>query len=78
MKSGKSGEDDGICAEHFHYASFNLLERLTKLLNSMLTHSYVPRQFRYSHMIPIAKDPNGNLVDISDYRGITIFSMTWH
>ena len=38
----------------------------------MLSHSCVPNQFRLGHMIPIVKDKQGNLGDVSNYRGITI------
>ena len=72
LKNGKCGDDDGINAEHFHNAPHNFLRRLTRLLNEMLRHSFVPRQFRFGTMIPIIKDQSGNHGDISNYRGITI------
>ena len=72
LKAGKSSDEDGVSAEHFHHAPFNLLERLTKLFNRMLLHSFVPTQFRLGFMIPIVKDNQGNIGDVSNYRGITI------
>ena len=75
LKDGKCDDDDGLHAEHFKYASYNLLTRLTSLLNFMLYHSYVPNQFRFGHMIPIVKDGQGSLSDVSNYRGITISPM---
>ena len=76
LKNGKCADDDGIHAEHFKHAPLNLLKRLSKLLNSMLKHSFVPQEFRYGFVIPIAKDTNGNLGDVSNYRGITISPIT--
>ena len=72
MENGKCGDEDGINAEHFHYAPLSLLKRLTRFINLMLSHSFVPSQFRRGYMIPIVKDSQGSLSDVSNYRGITI------
>ena len=72
LKNGKCADGDGIHAEHFQHAPFNFLLRISKLLNAMLNHAFVPKQFRFGHMIPIVKDAQGNLGDTSNYRGITI------
>ena len=42
------------------------------LFNVMLKHAFVPKQFRFGHMVPIIKDQQGNQADRSNYRGITI------
>ena len=72
LKSGKSSDDDEISAEHFLYAPYNVFRILHELFNEMLSHSFVPRQFRSGTIIPIVKDRHGNLGDINNYRGITI------
>ena len=72
MKGGKSSDEDGISSEHLHYAPLSLLIRITFLLNQMLKHSFVPRQFRSGFMIPIVKDQQGDRSDPNNYRGITI------
>ena len=72
MKCGKSADDDGIQAEHILNAPLVLLTRLSSLFDRMLTHSFVPWQFRYGSIIPIIKDRNGKNSDSSNYRGITI------
>ena len=72
MKSGKSADDDDIQAEHLLHAPSNLLIRITALFNSMLSHAFVPQQFRYGTIIPIVKDTQGNNADSGNYRGITI------
>ena len=41
----------------------------------MLADSFVPKQFRFGTIIPIIKDRNGNVSDVSNYRGITISPM---
>ena len=72
MKSGKSADENGLSAEHFHHAPLNLLTRLTGLFNGMMRHSFVPKDFRFGFMIPIIKDNQGSHSDVSNYRGITI------
>ena len=72
MKAGKSSDDDGIQAEHFRNAPLILLTRFTSLFNSMLSHAFVPNQFRYGTIIPIIKDRQGRNSDAGNYRGITI------
>ena len=66
MKKGKSADEDEITAEHLHHSSLNILIRLTNLFNSMLYHSFVPRQFQTGFMVPVVKDNHGNLADINN------------
>ena len=75
MKQGKSPDDDGLYAEHFQNAPLILLIRLTSLFNFMLSHAFVPTQFRFGTIIPIIKDRQGNASDVGNYRGITISPM---
>ena len=75
MKKGKSCDDDGLLAEHFLNAPFTMFQRIQGLMNSMLLHSFVPRQFRFGTIVPIVKDQQGNLGDTDNYRGITM--STW-
>ena len=72
LKSDKCGDEEGLNAEHLQYAPLNLLMRITTLFNDMMSHSFVPKQFRLGFMVPIVKDNQGNLSDVSNYRGITI------
>ena len=72
MKGGKCADSDGISAEHFVNAPLNVLIRLTNLLNAMLKHAFVPKQFLLGDMTPILKDHLGNHADTDNYRGITI------
>ena len=72
MKKGKSCDDDGLFAEHFFNAPFSMFQRIQVLMNSMLLHSFVPRQFRFGTIVPIVKDHQGNMGDTDNYRGITM------
>lgn len=72
MKPGKCADEEKISAEHFLNGPFNLFVRLKILFTSMLSHSFVPKQFRFGFMIPIIKDHQGNHGDVGNYRGITI------
>ena len=75
LKSGKCPDDDGLHAEHFLNAPLILLIKLTSLFNYMLSHAFVPYQFRFGSIIPIIKDKQGNKSDVGNYRGITISPM---
>ena len=72
LKNGKSADEDEISAEHFLNAPYAVYEQLTFLFNAMLAHSFVPEQFKRGTIIPIVKDHQGDLGDVSNYRGITI------
>ena len=72
LKGGKCADEDGLNAEHLQFAPASLILRLTSLFKLMLKHSFVPQQFKLGYMIPIVKDNQGNLGDVSNYRGITI------
>ena len=72
MKSNKSADDDNISAEHLQNALLSVLTRVASLFNTMLNHSFVPKQFRLGFMVPTIKDQSGNHSDSSNYREITI------
>ena len=72
MQTGKCADDDGLTAEHFHNAPLSVLQRLTSLFNYMMSHAFVPKQFRSGFMIPIIKDNQGSHSDVGNYREITI------
>ena len=72
LKGGKSPDDDGISAEHFLYAPYSIFQRLQRLFDAMLAHSFVPCQFTHGSILPLVKDNHGNRSDVNNYRGITI------
>ena len=47
LNDGKSSDDDHLSAEHFKHAPLVLLIKLTALFNVMMTHGFVPNQFRF-------------------------------
>ena len=72
LKKGKSADEASISAEHFFNAPLPLFDRLQCLLNKMLLHGCVPRQFQHGTIVPIVKDRHGDKGDLNNYRGITI------
>ena len=72
MEDGKCADENELYAEHFHHAPLNVLVKLTHVFNRMMSHSFVPNQFKLGFMIPIVKDSQGNHSEVSNYRGITI------
>ena len=72
LKKGKTCDDNQIHAEHFVNAPLTLYDRLQLLFNSMLSHAFVPSQFRLGTIIPLVKDRHGDAGNLNNYRGITI------
>ena len=72
LKNGKSADDDGVSAEHLKIGPLILFIKLSSIFNAMLSHGFVPRQFRFGTIIPLIKDKNGDAGDVNNYRGITI------
>lgn len=72
LKSGKSAGLDNLTSEHFKYASDKLYVLLCLVINSMLTHGFLPSKFMDTLLIPIVKDKKGNITDGDNYRPIAI------
>ena len=71
IKAGKSTAGS-LRPEHFLLGSGDLLRHLHILFNGMLQHSYVPLEFLSGTITPIVKDSQGDVSDVSNYRGITL------
>ena len=41
----------------------------------MLRHSFVPKEFKESVVVPIIKDKNKDIANMDNYRGITVASV---
>ena len=67
MKKGKSADEDGISAEHFFNAPLSLFDRLQNLVNIMLRHSFVPKQFCLGFLHFVGEHQNSNLVEIQSH-----------
>ena len=61
-----------IRPEHFIHGCPSLMRHFHILFNSMIQHGFVPTDFLRGHISPIIKDSNGDVSDVSNYRGITL------
>ena len=75
LKLGKASGLDTLSAEHFRYASNRISVLLSLCFNAMLIHSYVPKAFSDTVLVPIIKNKKGDITDIDNYRPIAITSV---
>ena len=61
-----------IRPEHFIHGCPSLMRHFQILFNSMIQHGFVPTDFLGGKISPIVKDSNGDVSDVSNYRGITL------
>jgi len=45
---------------------------LQTLFKFILCHRFVPNSFRIGVTIPLVKDKTGNIIDVNNYRGVTL------
>jgi len=73
LSKNKTPSSDGLSPEHLIYAHPCATIVITRLLNLMMTHEYVPYDFRVSITVPIPKDPKVMVHNKSaNFRGISI------
>ena len=71
IKPGKSSS--GTCKpEHILFGSPVLICHLQLLFNGLIQHGYAPTDFLKGSITPIVKNPQGDISDPSNYRGITL------
>ena len=71
IKMGKSSS--GMCKpEHVLFGSPLLICHFHLLFNGLIQHGYVPTDFLKGTITPIVKNPQGDVSDPSNYRGITL------
>ena len=71
IKLGKSSS--GTCKpEHIFHGSPTLICHFHLLFNGLIQHGYVLTDFLKGTITPIVKNPQGDLSDPSNYRGITL------
>ena len=63
---------DCISAEHLLYADESLRFFLSQLFNMCIVHGYVPNSCLNTTIVPICKNKNGNMSDISNYRPVAV------
>jgi len=73
ISKNKTPSSDGLSAKHLINAHPCTTIVITRLLNLVMTHEYVPYDFRVSITIPIPKDPKEMVHNKSgNFRGISI------
>jgi len=58
--------------ESLIYGGTRLSVHLSLLFSFCIHHCYMPRSFIKSVVIPLAKNKNGDLTDVNNYRAIAI------
>ena len=58
--------------EHFKNASYRLNVVLSVVLQAMLKHGFLPKQFTLTMIVPILKSKNGDITSKSNYRPIAL------
>ncbi len=75
MKKGKAAGIDGIQNEHWIYATENIVEGLTKMLDKIWKGEGLPEEWRVGLISPLHK--KGNREKVENYRGITLLNTTY-
>ena len=63
---------DGISAEHFCYCDSSIKEYICDLFNMCLYHGVIPKSCTDTLVVPIIKNKNKNVYDVSNYRPIAL------
>ena len=71
LKSGKAS-GSSITAKHILHGSPQLSVHLHLLFNAMIQHGHVPYDFLKGTISPIAKDSEGDMSSLDNYRPITL------
>jgi len=71
----KSDGAGGLFADFIINADDECLGLIALLLNAIVSHGSLPRNFLYSTIMPIPKGRNANLCDSSNYCGIALSSI---
>ena len=75
LKLEKSCGKDCISAEHLKYSHMKLLDILSCLFTSMLSHGYLPKQMLVSVIVPVVKNKNSSLSSKNNYRPVALSSV---
>ena len=72
LKRQKADSIDDIVSEHIFYAGHQLSMHLCMLINALLAHSFVSRDFCKNIIVPLLKSKHGNATQPDRHRGITL------
>lgn len=75
LKSGKHDGYRGHYSDHITNGTNRLFVYLSLLLDSMLSHSFVPHDILLSTLVPIPKNRHKSLQSSDDYRAIALSSI---
>ena len=70
----KASGFDGVSSEHIKYAGESLVRILAVLYNLIIGLEYIPLNFRRGIQVPLYKGKNQCILDMNNYRGITLLS----
>ena len=72
LKSGRAAGTDRISAEHIKHSGPRMLIIIALFLSVLLVHGTMPNKLLQTILVPIVKDKNGDISDISNYRLIAV------
>lgn len=75
LKSGKRDGNLALTSDYFIQGTDCLIEHISTLLSSMVTHGFSPDGFSLSSIVSIPKNKRKSLSDPENYRGIALGSV---
>lgn len=72
MKRGKSPGYDGLSIEHLQNAGVHVYRVLSLLYTFCMRHCYLPSSMTKTVVVPIVKNPTGDITDKVNYRPISL------
>ena len=74
LNSGKTPGYDEVSKEHLKHAGLPMCKVLVTLYNSIQQTEYIPINFRRGVQVPLYKGKNASILDVNNYRGITLLT----
>ena len=74
LKLKKACGYDNVSAEHIRHAGPCLVYILTMVFNLIVSSEYIPVNFRRGLQVPLYKGKNTCILDMNNYRGITLLT----
>lgn len=71
MKTGKSADSNGICAEHFKYGADEIVPVIVNIINKIFKDLDIPEKLKSGVVTPVLK-PKKDKRYPENYRGITV------
>ena len=72
IKQGKSCGSDGLSGEHFKYADKSIAVLVSMVINTCISHGYLPTKLMDTLIVPLVKNKSGNIHDKNNYRPIAL------